>query len=402
MAVRWDHARRRSRLRVLFTFAGGSGHAEPLVPIASAVRAAGHSVAVAGRHASVAPLEAHGFTLFPEAPDPPAGPATITPLLEVDMDREYRDLRSAYAGRFARAAATRLLELHAQWRPDILVCDEVDFGSMIAAERVGLPHATVLVTAAGSFVRPEIVAEPLDALRAEHGLPPDPDLAILARDLVLSPFPPSFRDPAYPLPPNTVSIRSGAVDPTPAGDATPWPSNRSDWKTVYFTLGTVFNEESGDLFARVIAGLRELPINIVVTVGRDLDTDVVGRQPENIHVERYIPQSAVLPHCDLMINHGGSGSVTGALAHGVPMVVLPMGADQPLNAARCEQLGVGIVLDAVVTTSDAVAEAGTAALDDPAYRVAAERIRDEIAGLPGPEAAIPLLARLHHRREDDR
>jgi UDP:flavonoid glycosyltransferase YjiC (YdhE family) len=103
-----------------------------------------------------------------------------------------------------------------------------------------------------------------------------------------------------------------------------------------------------------------------------------------------------------MINHGGSGSVTGALAHGVPMVVLPMGADQPLNAARCEQLGVGIVLDAVVTTSDAVAEAVTAALDDPAYRVAAERIRDEIAGLPGPEAAIPLLARLHHRREDDR
>ncbi len=180
------------------------------------------------------------------------------------------------------------------------------------------------------------------------------------------------------------------------GDAPPWVPRRPDRPNVYFTLGTVFNEESGDLFARVLAGLRELPINVVVTLGRNLDAEVVGRQPENVHVERYIPQSAVLPSCDLMINHGGSGSVIGALAHGVPMVVLPMGADQPLNAARCEQLGVGIVLDAFRATPDSVADAVTTALDDPAYRVAAERIRDEVAELPGPEATVPLLEGLLH------
>jgi UDP:flavonoid glycosyltransferase YjiC (YdhE family) len=384
------------KVRVLFTFAGGSGHAEPLVPIATAVQAAGHDVAFAGRHSSVAPLEVHGFTLFPEPADTTSGPATITPLLEIDMEREYGVLRDAYADRFARAAATRLLQLNALWRPDIVVCDEVDFGSMIASERLGLPHATVLVTAAGSFVRPEVVADPLDALRTEHGLPADPGLAMLARDLVLSPFPPSFRDPACPLPTNTLSIRPTAVDRVAASNAPPWHPQRPDLPTAYFTLGTVFNEESGDLFARVLARLRELPINVVVTVGRDLETDVVGRQPENVHVERYIPQSAVLPHCDLMINHGGSGSVIGSLAHGLPMVVLPMGADQPLNAARCEELGVGIVLDAVRVTSDSIADAVTTALHDPAYRLAAERIRDEIAALPGPEATVPLLDGLLH------
>ena len=389
-------------LRALFTFAGGSGHAEPLVPIASAVRSAGHEVAISGRHAAVAPLEGRGFSLFPEPADPVAGPATITPLLEVDMEREYRDLRDAYADRFARAGATRLLELNDQWRPDIVVCDEVDFGSMIAAERLGLPHATVLVTAAGSFVRPEVVADPLDALRAEYGLPADPGLAMLGRDLVISPFPPSFRDPSCPLPPNTLSIRASGGDRRAGGDAPPWSPHRSDWPNIYFTLGTVFNEESGDLFARVLAALRELPINVLVTIGRDLDTAVVGRQPENIHVERYIPQSAILPHCDVMINHGGSGSVIGSLAHGVPMVVLPMGADQPLNAARCKVLGVGIVLDPVRATSRSVADAVTAALDDPTYRVASERIRDEIAALPGPEAAVPLLERIHHQREESR
>jgi UDP:flavonoid glycosyltransferase YjiC (YdhE family) len=389
-------------VRVLFTFAGGSGHAEPLVPIATAVRASGHGVAFAGRHSAVAPLEVHGFTLFPDPADATSGPARITPLLEIDMEREFAVLRDAYADRFARAAARRLLQLNEEWQPDVVVCDEVDFGSMIAAERLGLPHATVLVTAAGSFVRPEVVAEPLDALRAEHGLPADPGLAMLGRDLVLSPFPPSFRDPACPLPPNTLSIRPGAADPAAAGDAPPWVPHRPDRPNVYFTLGTVFNEESGDLFSRVLAGLRELPINVVVTVGRGLDAEVVGRRPENVQVEGYIPQSALLPSCDLMINHGGSGSVIGALAHGVPMVVLPMGADQPLNAARCQALGVGIVLDAFRATHRAVADAVTAVLDDPTYRIEAERIRDEIAGLPGPEAGLPLLERLNHHAVENR
>ena len=383
-------------VRVLFTFAGGSGHAEPLVPIATAVQAAGHRVAFAGRYSAVAPLEVHSFTLFPDPADATDGPAAITPLLEIDMEREYAVLRDAYADRFARAAAARLLQLNEEWQPDVVICDEVDFGSMIAAERLGLPHATVLVTAAGSFVRPEVVSEPLDALRAEHGLPADPGLMMLARDLVVSPFPPSFRDPACPLPPNTLSIRSGALDPAAAGDAPPWARHRPDRPNVYFTLGSVFNQESGDLFARVLAGLSKLPINVVVTLGRNLDAAVVGRQPENIHVERYVPQSVLLPHCDLMVNHGGSGSVIGALAHGVPMVVLPMGADQPLNAARCEELGVGIVLDAFRATPGSVADAVTTVLDDPAYRFEAERIRDEVGELPGPETTVPAIEGLFH------
>lgn len=392
-------------MRVLFTFAGGSGHVEPLLPIADALRVAGHTVAFAGQRSVLASLEAREFTLFPDPAAATDVQATIAPLLEVDMEKEYRTLRDTYAGRFARVAVTRLLELNVEWLPDIVVCDEVDFGSMIAAERLSLPHATVLVTAAGSFVRAEAVAEPLDGLRAEHRLPPDPELAMLRRDLVLSPFPPSFRDLAYPLPRSTLSIQPGLVDAGERGVTPPWLAHRSDRQTVYFTLGTVFNRESGDLFARVLAGVRQLPINVVVTVGRHLDADVVGPQPENVRVERYIPQSALLPHCDLVINHGGSGSVIGSLAYGLPMVVLPMGADQPLNAARCEQLGVGIVLDAVAATSHSIGEAVTAALDDRRYRIAAERIRDEIAALPGPEAAVPPLETRHQERTaqaDDR
>src|SRR5262249_55701895 len=111
------------------------------------------------------------------------------------------------------------------------------------------------------------------------------------------------------------------------------------------------------LIELVLAGLRDLSINVIATVGREIDPAEFGPQPANIQIARYIPQSAVLPHCAAVVSHGGSGSVTGALAHGLPMVVIPMGADQPLNAARCHDLGVARVLDAVEATPGTVRDA---------------------------------------------
>jgi MGT family glycosyltransferase len=169
---------------------------------------------------------------------------------------------------------------------------------------------------------------------------------------------------------------------------------RPDVPMVYFTLGTVFNMESGDLFARVLAGLRDLPINVVVTVGQHVDPAEFGPQPANILIERYIAQESIMPHCSLVVSHGGSGSVIGTLAHGLPAVLIPMGADQPMNAARCEQLGVAQALDPIAATPDTVRAAAAAVLADPSYRQAAERIRDEFAALPGPTHAISLLERL--------
>jgi UDP:flavonoid glycosyltransferase YjiC (YdhE family) len=362
-------------LRALFTFAGGSGHLEPLVPIARAVTQAGQTGAFSGRPAVAGRVRELGFEMFVTGPAGPEAPATRTPLLEIDLEREAQVLRDGFAGRIARERADGVLEVCAAWRPDVLVCGEVDFGAMLAAERAGLPFATVLITATDAFVRPEVVTEPLDALRAEHGLPaesrPEP--------LVLSPFPHRLR----PLPPSALAFRTAPVQRPPT-DAT----------TVYLTLGTIFNLESGDLFERVLEGLRELPVDVVATVGRNLDPDELGPQPANIRIEGYLPQSEILPRCRAVVSHGGSGSLLAALARGLPSVLLPMGADQPQNAARCEQLGVARVLDAVRATPETVREAVADVLADPSYRSAAERIADEIAALPGPEATMPLLERL--------
>lgn len=125
---------------------------------------------------------------------------------------------------------------------------------------------------------------------------------------------------------------------------------------------------------------------------------MLGPQPPNVHVERYVPQAQLLPHCRLVVSHGGSGSVIGALAHGLPMVVVPIGADQPRNARRCEDLHVARVVSTLEATPDRVRAAAGDVLADPTYRVNGERMRDEIAVLPGPDHAVRLLERLATER----
>lgn len=386
-------------MRILFAFEGGSGHFNPLVPIARAAEAAGHTVAFACAPQRFAMVEAAGFHAFRAGIDIGSTPETdameehylATPNI---AEREAYLMREGFAGWYARAKAADVVTLCADWQPDLLVRDEIDFGSAVAAEQLGLPHANVLVIAAGSLVRHDLVADPLNALRARHGLPPDPDLAMLSRYLVLSPFPPSYRDPAFPLPATAHALRPLLPGPTDSDHLPQWTANLAGAPTVYFSLGTAFGSMLREVFARVISGLRDLPINLIVTVGHRIDPGDFGDQPASVHIEQYIPQSLILPLCDLVISHGGSGSVMGALAHGLPLALIPLNADQPLNAERCTALGVGCVIGDETITAEAARDASAAMLANPDYRRNADRMRDEIAGLPGPTYAMELLERL--------
>jgi UDP:flavonoid glycosyltransferase YjiC (YdhE family) len=381
-------------LSVLFTFAGGTGHFLPLVPLARAAEQAGHRVAFGGQKGMLSVIERAGFSGFDTGGPTLLAGTKRTPLLELDLEREINAVRDGYAGRTARERAAAVLQLCEAWRPDVLVCDEMDFGALVAAERTEVPYATVVCIGSGSFVWPELVTEPLNELRAAHALPPDPELVMLRRYLVLAPFPPSFRDPANPLPPTGHIIRPVPAD-APAGELEPpWLAELTARPIIYFTLGTIFNLESGDLFERVLTGLSELPVSVVVTVGRELEPHVLGPQPANVHVEQYVPQSLLLPHCELVVSHAGSGSVVGALAHGLPMVLLPIGADQPLNAARCRELRVARILDPFRATAAEVSTAVSNVLSDPSYRHNAQRLRAEIEASPGPEHALRLLEEL--------
>jgi UDP:flavonoid glycosyltransferase YjiC (YdhE family) len=380
-------------VRALFSFVGGTGHYEPLAPIARAAAAAGHTVTFACRPSMVGIVERDGFVAFASGPDVEDLEA-IAPLAEPDRVREERVLRDGFARWTARRRAADIGALCAQLAPDVVVCDEVDFGAVMAAEQHGVVHATVLVLASGDFARHDLIVEPLNEVRAELGLAADPDLDMLSRYLVLVPFPASFRDPAFPLPPTAHGIRPAVLEARPDGAPPRWMSELGTRPAVYFTLGTIFNMESGDLFTRVLEGLGELPVDVIATVGRQIDPAEFGVRPPHVHIERFIPQSQVLPHCDAVVSHAGSGTVIGALAFGLPSVLLPMGGDQLHNAARSTALGVATVLDPVRSSAVAIRDAVAGVLADSGARERAGRLRQEIEALPEPVVAVALLERL--------
>jgi UDP:flavonoid glycosyltransferase YjiC (YdhE family) len=120
--------------------------------------------------------------------------------------------------------------------------------------------------------------------------------------------------------------------------------------------------------------------------------------PRRVVAERYVPLTLLLPRCAAVVAHGGSGTVLAAVAHSLPLMVIPFGADQPLNAARAEALGLGRTVASAGLTAQAVRSAVREVLGQPSYCAAAERLREEYAGLPGPDGArraLEELARSH-------
>ena len=391
-----ERTERSIAMRVLFTTLAASGHIHPLVPVARALAEAGHEVAFACAEAGRPAIERLGFRFFPAGTTIGEAFAELEPLQATAPDGDQPRWMGGEA--FGRLLPERmlpgLLAACRAWAPDLVVREALEFAGSLVAESLCLPHASVEV---GAFwPAPRIgafVGDRLGRLRAALGLPPDPDLAMLYRHLHLSFVPPGYQDPSQPLPPTAHVLRTVAFDRSGDEALPDWVDRLPDRPTVYATLGTVFNDVP-DLFRAIIAGLRELPLSLIVTVGRDGDPAAFGPQPANVRIERYIPQSLLFPRCEAVVCHGGWNTVLGALAHGLPLVLLPLDADQPENAERCARLGVGRVLGPAARTPEAIRAAIRAVLDDPDYRANAARLRDEMAALPGPEHAVTLLEQL--------
>jgi MGT family glycosyltransferase len=145
---------------------------------------------------------------------------------------------------------------------------------------------------------------------------------------------------------------------------------------------------------RLLEALSCEPINLILTVGHERNPAEFEPYADNVHVESYVPQSLLMPYCDAAVMHGGTGTVYTALDHGVPMVNVPIGADQFVNAERCASLGVGPVVDVGHRTPEAIREALREVLRDAGYRERARQVQQSMHALPSPREIVPLLERL--------
>jgi hypothetical protein len=330
-----------------------------------------------------------GHRFVAVGPDVVAPPGIVS-LAEPDPDRELLVLRDGFAGRTARLRARDALVVCEQERPDLVIADELDFGTLVAAEVHGIPRVVVIVTAAGDFVATEVIAEPLAAVRASFGLPAD-GLAMTLGDAVVAPVPSTFRDPDSPLPATTRWMRPAVLDTAPSP---PIWRTAGDLPHVHVTLGTIFNMESGDLFVRLIDAVASVAAEVIITVGNDIEPSTFGAPPPHVQVERFLPPTAVFPGADLVISHGGSGTVVSSLACGATQLLLPMGADQPNNARRCEALGIGVALDPMRATPSEIAAEVVRLLNDDRCRAHARALADEAAQLPTAADVLPGLVAL--------
>lgn len=178
-----------------------------------------------------------------------------------------------------------------------------------------------------------------------------------------------------------------ALRPTPLGDRTATAPGRP---LVYVTFGTFFNVNL-DPFRVVLEALADEPVDVVMTVGNNQDPAALSPFPPNVQVERFIPQSTVLPECAAVVHHGGAGTTFGALAHGVPQVIIPQGADNFDHAAMCTRAGTAVTILPGQVDPTTVANAVRRVLQEPGYAAAAGRTADEIDAMPGPDSVADAL-----------
>jgi UDP:flavonoid glycosyltransferase YjiC (YdhE family) len=159
---------------------------------------------------------------------------------------------------------------------------------------------------------------------------------------------------------------------------------------VYVTLGTVAYG-AVEVLRRAVLETAAHDVDVLVAVGPKGDPALLGEVPSNVRLARFVPQAAVFAHVDLVVHHGGAGTVLGTAAAGLPQLVLPQGADQYVNAAAVTRAGAGRALENDEQTPGAIGAAVGHLLTDCQERVTAQAIAGEIAALPAPAEVVSAL-----------
>jgi UDP:flavonoid glycosyltransferase YjiC (YdhE family) len=362
-------------MRILFSTQPLHGHVNTVLPQALAARDAGHEVLVT-TGASVTELIG-GFALELAVTGPesaPRGPGT-------DFMAFFMDS--------ARGRIDAMVDLIGSWQADLVIHEETELSGAVAGSLTSTRSVVHGLGLLPGFAIWEIWSAAMVGMARERGA--DLDVARL-RDhtTYLQVCPEALIDAGERFWHVVQPLRHTAGSARP-GETLPARIARLPYdRLVHLTLGTLFNEQPTVLGA-ALAGLRDLPVNVVVTTGPGTDPASLGPQPDHVLVTPYVSHALLLPRCDLVVSHGGAGAMFGTLANGLPQLVLPQGVDQDWNAVALAHSGAGLAIGREDMTTVAVRDAAAQLLAEPRFGQRATEIGREMAAMPDPSTVIAKL-----------
>ncbi|MCK2239896.1 MULTISPECIES: glycosyltransferase [unclassified Crossiella] len=365
-------------MRILFSSSAGHGHLLPLFPLARAAARAGHAVAVQVAEQARHLVEGQGLELLAVGPSQAELLTAVHQRTGVDLTRGFTpeaELDFFVGARLDLAAESAVAQAR-DWKPDLVVHEMADFLGPFVAAALDVPAAMFSYGTRRPDERTEVLHQGADPHYARHALTRTPPI------YYLDTCPPTLNYPDWQPPAPRLLLRpephtqpSATFDPLPAKGSRP---------RVLVTFGTAFG--SPQVVNPLLREIATLDVDILVTQG--LSTDAGFEAPTaNVHFVPFTPLSALLADADAVVTHGGAGTTLATLALGLPLVVVPQGADQFRQAERVTAVGAGLA----VHQPGEVAAAVRLCLADSGIRAAAARLGREIAAMPPAAEVVEVL-----------
>jgi UDP:flavonoid glycosyltransferase YjiC (YdhE family) len=379
---------------------GGAGHFDPLVPFLRAARRRGDEVLTVGPPALREMVESAGFPFQAGGEPSEEQVAAIRERLPVATAAEASVLGNREL--FGRLATDAMLagmeDAWRAWVPDLVLRDPAEYASAVLAARTRTPIAQVAISLAEAEAGSIAAAAP--ALE-EHrrGL-----VSELRAQPYLTRFPASIDPSSF-----ADTVRFHAPPETPVSLPDWWRGSNAP--LIYVTFGTVLGYMSiaAETYRMALKAVERMNARVLLTVGRRFDASTLGPVPANVHVKPWIDQARVLDHADLVVCHGGSGTTLAALAAGVPLVMVPLFADQFENSRRIAKARAGRVVDTQIRIGGARSINAAAApeisrsiedvLGDVTYRDRARAVAAEMTATPTVEEVLARLPSEHRRAQ---
>lgn len=386
-------------MKVLVCSTPMEGVLAPVFPLARSLAGRGHEVVVATGPDLADRVRAHDLEVRVAGPsaEEAVGQAFGDPVL-TDGDEPWRLGAIMFARIMAPQKLPQLQELIDELHPDLVLQAPVDLAAPLAAATRGVRAVTYGTGLVLETALLETVAQWVAPLWQAAGLPADPHAGIY-RHGYLDPVPRTLQANLGPAREVAHAVRPEV--PGSLHDGLPeWAASLGNRPLVYVSMGTVpiFNQLS--TFEILLEGIAGLAVDAVVSVGPNNDPSLLPAVPDNVHVEQWVSLAALLPRCDTVICHAGAGTTLAALSSGLPLVLVPRGADQFPTAAACRSAGAAEVLDPTELEPEAIAAAVRTVLDDASYRQAAQGLQREIAAMPSADAVAAELESLGSSRTE--